>query len=498
MDYTDQRNTLIADLNEHADYDVSYLQGLADFDLVTLGLNSNAYSNRKIRAGSNGQSYWIVGCLSAFNGTAKFALYNHFANQLPEEMDRLLCKDLLNLEASDASNIATFWRTKKLSLQVRDALDNSRTSACADVYFEKENGDNVLVATEMCGYEIDIPLMATGKGKYTLHISGDGYVGYTEQIVLEQDDCNSHTNKCAYYATISPATQEDETRIMLSWDGTVSGLDFSLLRVNSNASTSDDACVLTTSGDYSNYCNLQDLTVQNAANILDGSVGGTTYTIKDSKYMSYMLYAALPKTVSETTSVPSTLEEVLEFAGWRTASEVSAMTIAERRSVHKEQYSQVSSVSTDFLDQNDTADLVSAPIVAIFMMKWNVKTVSQMQSMDYTDQQNALVDAFVQRGALLSSLDGLYGKSFVEAGLEYFNDDNINYDSVKLMITNGEESETAYMPEMSEGANYWVIGCLESSNSDFTFVQANLFIESNPADENDRFCYNLFMDAKKD
>ena len=104
----------------------------------------------------------------------------------------------------------------------------------------------------------------------------------------------------------------------------------------------------------------------------------------------------------------------------------------------------------------------------------------------------------MQRGALLSSLDGLYGKSFVEAGLEYFNDDNINYDSVRLMITNGEESDTAYMPEISEGANYWVIGCLESSNSDFTFVQANLFIESNPADENDRFCYNLFMDAKKD
>ena len=78
MDYTDQRNTLIADLNEHADYDVSYLQGLADFDLVTLGLNSNAYSNRKIRAGSNGQSYWIVGCLSAFNGTAKFCFVQPF------------------------------------------------------------------------------------------------------------------------------------------------------------------------------------------------------------------------------------------------------------------------------------------------------------------------------------------------------------------------------------------------------------------------------------
>ena len=92
MDYTDQRNTLIAYLNEQADYDVSYLQGLADFDLVTSGLNSNAYSNRKIRAGSNGQSYWIVECLSASNGTTKFALYNHFADELPEEIDRLLCK----------------------------------------------------------------------------------------------------------------------------------------------------------------------------------------------------------------------------------------------------------------------------------------------------------------------------------------------------------------------------------------------------------------------
>jgi len=141
MTYSDQRNTLIADLNVHAGYDVSYLQSLGDFDLVVKGLNSDVYNKRKIRAGSYGQSYWIVGCLSVINGTSRFALVNSFANMVPEEKDKMLCHDLLEVYET-ASGLSTFWKNKLLTVKSRDAIDNSRTSVCTDVYFEKDNEDS--------------------------------------------------------------------------------------------------------------------------------------------------------------------------------------------------------------------------------------------------------------------------------------------------------------------------------------------------------------------
>ena len=66
------------------------------------------------------------------------------------------------------------------------------------------------------------------------------------------------------------------------------------------------------------------------------------------------------------------------------------------------------------------------------------------------------------------------------------------------MITNGEETEVSDIPTVTEGNNYWIIGCLEASSSEFTFVKTDLFIENDPLEENSRYCYNLFEDAKKE
>ena len=496
MTYSDQRNTLIADLNKHAGFDISYLQSLGDFDLVTQGLNSNAYNKRKMRAASNGLSYWIVGCLNVINGTTRFALVNTFVKQLPENDDKLLCHDLLEVYET-ASGLSTFWKNKKMSIQVRNATDNSRTNACVDAYFERHNGDNVLVASEMCGYEIDIPIMKTGAGKYTVHFSGDGFIGYSKAFNVEEADCNSN-NKCPFYATISPSLASNSTRVMLSWDGSVEGLDFSLIRIDSSKASSESGCTLSASGGSADSCSESEITLKNVGNTLDGSVGGTTYTIKDSKTMSYLLYASLPTKMSEVEYIPKTADDILEFAGWRTSYELSAMTTGDKRDALIKQYVKISSVAKSVLEDVQTAQLVSASIVATFLMKWNIKSVTQLKAMDYTAQENALIDAIVAKGISIYSLDGLSGRDLVLAGQDLFDDEYTNYDSISLMVTNGKESEISHIPEVPSGKKYWVIGCLEASNADFTFVPANLFIEENPSEENERYCYNMFMDAKKE
>ena len=498
MTYNDQRNTLIADLNVHAGYDVSYLQSLGDFDLVVKGLNSDAYNKRKIRAGSYGQSYWIVGCLSVINGTSKFALVNSFANMLPEEKDKMLCHDLLEVYES-ASGLSTFWKNKLLTVKSRDAIDNSRTSVCTDVYFEKDNADSenedrTVVAKGVCGYEVDIPLKKTGNGKYTLHYSAEGFVGYSEEVQIEEE--NIKGNKFRHYMTISPVPEEKKTRVMLSWDGSMEGVDFAMYQISSNASKSVKGCLLNLGSDDSCKANTA---VRNVANIMDGSVGGTTYTIRDSKYMSYLLYASLPSKMSEVTSVPSSAEEILLFAGWKTKAELEGMSTSDKKSALIAEYNKISSTDTSILEDVSISQIVDASVVSVFLMKWNIKTVEQLKELDYTEQQEALEDAVINAGASVYDLDGLSGSEIVQMGIDLFTGDNyVNYDSLTLMITNGEETEKSAITAVSEGAKYWVIGCLEASNSDFTFVKANLFIEENPTKENGRYCYNLFADAKKD
>ena len=498
MTYEEQRNTLIADLNVNANYDVSYMQGLGDFDVVTLGLISDAYDKREIRAGSYGQSYWIVGCLSVINGTTRFAAVNEFSNVLPEEKDKLLCHELLEVYET-ASGLSQFWKNKELSIVARDAVDNTKTSVCADVYFEKEEGDSdnrKTVATDVCGYEIDIPLKTTGSGKYILHFSSEGYIGYSKEITVDEDDCNSVSKKCNFYFTISPDLESEKTRVMLSWDESVEGLDFAVYQVDSKKASSEEGCKLNTLSE--GYCE-DGSVVKDVANILDGSVGGTTYTIEDSNYLTYMLYAKIPEKMSEVDSVPSTADEILLFAGWRTQSEIDEMSEEDKRNTIIVEYNKVSSVSISILQSvSQTSQLVDASIVATFLMKWNIKTAEELKEMDYTDQQNALIDAFLEKGVSIYDLDGIYGAELVEAGLDKFTSEYINYNSISLMITNGEETEVSDIPTVTEGDNYWIIGCLEASSSEFTFVKTDLFIENDPLEENSRYCYNLFEDAKKE
>ena len=494
MSYEEQRDTLIADLNVHADYDVSYLQSLADFDLVQKGLLSDAYNNRQIRAASFGQSYWIVGCLNVYNTSTNFALVNQFTSQLPEHQNKLLCQDLLEVESS-ASGVSSYWRNKILHLEARNAVDNSLTSVCVDAFFESSDSVLETVATSICGVEVNIPLKLTGEGSYILQYSYEGFVGYSEKVYIDEDSCGSDNN-CPVYLTISPAPSAGNTRVMVSWDGSVEGLDFAMYQINSNASSRTTGCLLDSAS--SKTCESGSGLVRNIANILDGSEGGTTYTVTSSDYYTYMLYVSLPEKMSEVDSVPETVDEILEFAGWRSADELYEMSSEDKRNTLIVEYNKISSVSTTILQQVDTSEIVAASVLGVFLMKWNIKTAEQLKSMDYTEQQNALADALIAKGVSVYSLEGEGGIDLVKGGLDVFTDEYVNYDSIKLIITNGEKLVKGNIPEIPSGSNYWVIGCMISENNkDFTFVQENLFSQENPTVENGRYCYDLFMDQKK-
>ena len=343
----------------------------------------------------------------------------------------------------------------------------------------------------MCGYTIEVPLKKTGDGKYTIHYSASGYIGYTKEVVLEEDDCKG--NNCPLYTLLTPTLEDDQTRVMLSWDGSVEGLDFSVYRVNSTATTSTKGLLLSSGTDGSDYT-----TVKNIANVLDGTAGGTTYTIRDSNYMSYILYASLPEKMAEVHSVPTSADGLLKFAGWRNVDELASMTTEDKRNTLIVEYNKVSSMSISILQSVSTSQLVDASTVAVFLMKWNLKTVEQLKELDYTDQKNALINGIIAKGVSIYSLEGLSGAELVDVALDLFDDEYIKYDSISMVITNGVTTETATIPEVPEGSKYWVIGCLEASNSKFTFVTANLFIDEDPLKENSRFCYNVFEDAKKE
>ena len=494
MSYEEQRDTLITDLNVHDDYDVSYLQGLGDYDLVQKGLLSDVYNNRQIRAASFGQSYWIVGCMNVKNSETHFVTVNQFTSELPEDLDKLMCNDLLKVEYT-VDGVSSFWRKKVLHLESRNAVDNTLTSVCVDAYFESTDSVVKTVANNICGYEVNIPLNTTGEGWYILEYSYEGFVGYSEKVYMEKDSCETsdQSNQCPVYMTISPVPTSGNTRVMASWDGSVEGLDLAMYQINSNATTYTEGCLLNSASSKS----CEEGLVRNIANILDGSEGGTTYTVSSSDYFTYMLYVALPEKMSEVSTAPETVDEILEFAGWRSADELYEMSSDDKRNTLIVEYNKISSVSTTILQQADTSQIVSAAVLGVFLMKWNIKTAEQLRQLDYTDQQNALADALIDKDISVYSLEGLDGIGLVKMGLSVFNDEYVNYNSIKLMVTNGEKSVKGNIPDIPEGSNYWVIGCLVAQSNDFTFVQVNLFSQENPTDENGRYCYNLFMDEKK-
>merc|ERR1739848_346956 len=139
------------------------------------------------------------------------------------------------------------------------------------------------------------------------------------------------------------------------------------------------------------------------------------------------------------------------------------------------EYNKISSVSTTILQQADTSQILSASVLGVFLMKWNIKTAEELRSVDYTEQQNALADALIAKDVSVYSLEGLDGIELVEAGLGVFTDEYVNYDSIKLMITNGVKTvyDRMVASSISYSTEYYFFGCVKvTSEGDYTFVPA--------------------------
>eukprot|EP00090_Calanus_glacialis_P046780 TRINITY_DN934_c0_g1_i4.p1 TRINITY_DN934_c0_g1~~TRINITY_DN934_c0_g1_i4.p1 ORF type:complete len:3509 (+),score=786.17 TRINITY_DN934_c0_g1_i4:1199-10528(+) len=499
MTYDDQRNTLISDLNENGGFSVSYLQGLGDFDLAVQGFEVQFYNRRDIRAASFGQSFWIIGCMNVVSGVKRFELVNRFTNQLPEQENRLFCHDLLDLPAPVTRGPPSFWDGKFLNVVTRNAIDNTETEVCVDVLFTEDSAETGLrVATilleDECGASVLVPLSDTGSGLYSVQFSAAGFVGFSEDVQLDEASCGTGPN-CMFYTTVSPTPAAGNTRAILSWDDSVEGVDFSVYQIDSNLPVSQPGCLLDSTSSVS--CG-QSMT-RNVANILDGSLGGTAYTAAGSEDYSYMLFSNIPDASSLAVMTDASLEQALLFGRWRTESQLLEMSVNDMRNTLIVELNRISSLSIPELQAlsstGDLGSLVGFASISVYLLSRNIRTSADLSTMDYDDQRNTLISTLVNNGGYSTrELQGLNDFALASAGFGSNIVIDSNLESLRFTATNGVTTEERRIPASATGG-FWVIGCLKAYADSYTFVAADLFTSVNPTVENGRYCHNLFMDS---
>ena len=502
MTYEEQRNTLIVDLNVNGGFDVAYLQGLGDFELAIQGFEVQFYNRRDMRAASFGQSFWIIGCMNVVGGSKRFEVVNRFTNQLPEEENRLFCHDLLDLPAPVTRGPPSFWDGKFLNIVPRNAVDNTQAEVCVDVLFTEESAETGLrVATILleneCGASVLVPISSTGSGLYSIQFSAAGFVGFSEDIQLDEASCGNGPN-CMFYTTVSPTPAAGNTRAMLTWDDSIGGVDFSVYQVDANLPVTAPGCLLNSNSAVS--CD-QALT-RNVANILDGSLGGTAYTAAGSEDFSYLLFTTIPDAASLPSMTVASLEQALLFGGWRTQNQLLEMTGDDMRNTLIVELNRISSLSIPQLQalssNGDLGSLVGFASISVYLLTRNIRTSADLSSLDYDDQRNTLISYLADGGSLSTrELQGLGDFALAAVGFgSSVSLESVSLDSVRFMATNGASTEERRMPSSWQAnGGFWVIGCLKAYADSYTFVPADLQTFVNPTLENGRYCHNLFMDS---
>ena len=505
MTYEEQRNTLIEDLNVNGGLDVSYLQGLGDFLLAAQGFRVQFYNQRNIRAASFGQSYWIIGCMNIVNGTKRFETVNKFSSLLPENENRLFCHNLLDLPTPATRRPPSFWDGKFLTVNARNAIDNTNTEVCVDAVHSKENAAGVSIATsvleDVCGSNVQIPLSETGSGRYTIELTATGFVGITESVDLTEASCGNGPN-CMLYLTISPIPATGKTRAMLSWDSSVEGLDLSLYQIDAGLPITEPGCLLNSTSAAS--CG--QAVTRNIANVLDGSLGGSAYTAAGSQEYSYMIFTPMP---SSANSLPimaeATIENAILFGSWRTESQLDDMSAGDMRNTLIVEMNRISSLSIPELQalnsNGNLGSLTGFSAISIYLLTRNIRTSADLGTMNYDDQRNTLI-TFLAANTDISTRD-LQAKSdfeLVSLGFSIQFDVSLDFDSIKFLALNKETTEVRSLPSVARipsSSRFWVIGCLKAYADSFTFVSTDLFTAINPVVENGRYCHNLFMDSER-
>ena len=510
MTYEDERNTLINDLHVHGGYDVAFLQALGDYDIVVKGFETSYYNRRHIRSGNNGQSFWIVGCMNVLNGTTRFELVNRFASQLPGEVDRLLCHNLLELPAPAPRRPPSFWDGRSLEVSTRNAIDNTEAEVCIDVsYTSQEDGETVtrIVVEDVCsenGANILVPLSETGSGLYSIQFSAAGFVGFSEEVELTESSCGNSPN-CMFYTTMSPTPGAGVTRAMMSWDDSVEGLDFSVYRIDRNLPISEQGCLL--SGTSGVSCG-QSLT-RNVVNLQDGSLGGTSYSATGSQDFSYMLFTNIPdQSISLASMSSASLEQAILFGGWRTQGQLLEMSGSDMRNTLIVEMNRISSLSISELQALTTSgnlgSLVGFSSISVFLLTRNIRTSAQLSSMDYEDQRNTLIADLVNNlGYTTRELQGLSDFDLTSIGFGsaastfYDRSTGAGSSDLRMMITDGQRTveERYSTADLSATARFIVIGCLKAYAGSYNYVSVNQVTAENPLSENSRYCHNLFMDS---
>ena len=508
MTYEEERNTLIYDLQVHGGYEVAFLQALGDFDLVVQGFETSFYNRRQIRSASNGQSYWIVGCMNVVNGIKRFELVNTFVNQLPGEIDRLLCHDLLDLPAPATRGPPSFWDGKSLQVSTRNAIDNTASEVCIDVSFtSQDEGETItrIILEDACsenGANIIVPLSETGSGLYSIEFNAAGFVGFSEELELTESSCGNGPD-CMFYTTMSPTPAAGITRTMMTWDDSVEGVDFSMYQVNRNIPIWEPGCLLNGTSGVS--CGQSSVT-RNVVNLQDGSLGGTAYSAAGSQDYSYMLFTNIPdQSISLAIMSSASLEQAILFGAWRTQSQLLEMSGEGMRNTLIVEMERISSLSISELQalssSGNLGSLVGFSSISVFLLTRNIRTSAQLSSMDYDDQRNTLITDFVNNlGQTTRDLQALGDFDLTSVGFAsnfYAGNTGSGSSELRVMITDGQSSveERYNTAEIADNARFVVIGCLKSYAGSYQYVSVNLFTTENPLTENSRYCHNLFMDA---